>query len=68
MLDQLDAIIMIYDKPIAQHVSGTIVPIFRSARLCTTAYGFQNLKVLAGVLGRREAGRVHCVEAENHIQ
>ena len=27
-----------------QHVSGTIVPIFRSARLYTTAYGFQHLK------------------------
>jgi len=39
-----------------QHVSGTIVPIFRSARLYTTAYGLR-------VLGRREAGRVHCVEA-----
>ena len=24
---------------------------------------FSALKVLAGVLGRREAGRVHCVEA-----
>ena len=39
------------------------MPIFRSARLYTTAYGFQHLKVLAGALGRREAGRVHCVEA-----
>jgi len=27
-----------------QHVSGTIVPIFRSARLYTTAHGFQHLK------------------------
>jgi len=27
-----------------QYVSGTIVPIFRSARLYTTAYGFQHLK------------------------
>jgi hypothetical protein len=51
------------DKPITQHVSGSIVPIFRSTRLYTTAYGFQHLNVLAGVLGRREAGRVHCVEA-----
>jgi len=88
------------DKPITQRVSGTIVPIFRSARLYTTAYGFQRLKcwqepwnagrqvvftpevghngaqlqeckavhyciwfsalkVLAGALERREAGRVH---------
>jgi hypothetical protein len=32
------------DKPITQHVSGTIVPIFGSARLYATAYGFQHLK------------------------
>jgi len=30
------------DKPITQNVSGTIVPIFRSAKLYTTAYGFQH--------------------------
>jgi len=30
----------------------------------TTAYGFQHLRVLAGVVGRREAGRVHCVETD----
>ena len=43
LLDQLDATIMI-DKPITQHVSGTIVPIFSSTMLYTTAYGFQHLK------------------------
>ena len=31
-------------KPMTQRVSGTIVPIFMSARLYTTAYGFQHLK------------------------
>ena len=31
-------------KPITQHVSDTTVPIFRSARLYTTAYGFQHCK------------------------
>ena len=51
------------DKTITDHISGTVVPIFRSARLYTTACGFQHLKVLAGVLGRRQAGRVHRVEA-----
>jgi len=51
------------DKPMTQHVSGTIVPIFRSAILYTTAYGFRHLKVLAWVLGRRVAGRVHSLDA-----
>jgi hypothetical protein len=32
------------DKPITQHVSGSIVPIFRSVRLYNTAYGFQHSK------------------------
>ena len=32
------------DKPITQHVSGTTVPIFRSARLYTTAYGWLQSK------------------------
>jgi len=32
------------DKQLAQHVSGTIVPIFRSEGLYTTAYGFRHLK------------------------
>ena len=36
--------------------------IFRSARPYVTAYGFQHLMLLAGILGSREAGRVHCVE------
>ena len=31
------------DKPLAQHVLGIIVPIFRSARPYITAYGFQHL-------------------------
>jgi len=31
------------NKPLTQHVSGTIVPIFRSGRPYTTAYGFQHL-------------------------
>ena len=65
-LDQLDAtIVWFIDKPITQHVSGTIVPIFRSARLYTTAYGFQHLKVPTGVLGHREAGRVHSAECSS---
>jgi len=51
------------DKQMTPHISGTIAPIFRITRLYTTAYGFQHLKVLTGVLGRRKAGRVHCVEA-----
>jgi len=29
------------DKPITQHISGTIVPIFRSEILYTTAYGVE---------------------------
>jgi len=31
------------NQHLAQHVSGTIMPIFRSARLYMTAYGFQHL-------------------------
>jgi len=31
------------NQHLAQHVSGTIMPIFRSARLYITAYGFQHL-------------------------
>jgi len=49
-----------------QHVSGTIVPIFRSTSLYTI--WFSALKVLAGVFGRRKAGRVHCVEAVHSAQ
>ena len=32
------------DNPLAQYVSGTIMPIFRSARPYITAYGFQHCK------------------------
>ena len=32
------------DQPLAQHVSGNIMPIFRSARPYITAYGFQHCK------------------------
>jgi len=32
-----------------QHVSGTTVPIFRSARLYTTVYGFQHCKRLVKI-------------------
>ena len=32
------------DKLMKQYVLGTIVSIFRSAKLYTTAYGFQHLK------------------------
>jgi len=32
------------NKPLPQHVSGTIVTIFRSARPSVTAYGFQHCK------------------------
>jgi len=31
------------NNPLAQHVSGIIIPIFRSARPYITAYGFQHL-------------------------
>jgi len=31
------------NNPLAQYVSGTIMTIFRSARLYITAYGFHNL-------------------------
>jgi hypothetical protein len=48
------------------HVSSTVVPIYRNARQYATVYGFQQFKVLAGVLGRREAGRVQCVEVLSH--
>ena len=48
------------NNPLAQHVWSIIMPIFRSARPYVTAYGFSALDVLAGVLGIREAGRVHC--------
>ena len=34
------------NKSLTQHVSGTIVPIFRTARLYTTAYGFQHLIII----------------------
>ena len=44
------------------------MPIFRSARPYITAYGFSVLNVLAGVLGSRDAGRVHCVEAVIRLQ
>ena len=30
------------NNPLAQHVSGVIMPIFRSARRYITAYGFQH--------------------------
>ena len=33
-----------FKKPWAQHVSGIIMPIFRTARTCTTACGFQHCK------------------------
>jgi len=32
------------NQPLAQHVSGTIMPIFMSARSYISAYGFQNCK------------------------
>jgi len=35
--------LLFIDKPFAQHVSGTIMPILRSARPYITAYGFQHL-------------------------
>ena len=59
------------DEPINQHVSGTIVPIFSSARLYTTAYGFQQLKCC---LESWDAGRqvvftvASTLIAENHMQ
>ena len=47
-----------------QHVSGTIVPIFRGARLYIW---FSAFKVLAAVFGRGQAGRGQCVEAASQI-
>jgi len=32
------------NNPLTQHVSGIIMPIFRSARPHITAYGFQHIK------------------------
>ena len=52
----------IINNPLAEHVSGIIMPIFRSARPYITAYGFQHLMLLAGDFGSPEAGSVHCVE------
>jgi len=34
---------MIFYNPLAQHVSGIIMPIFRSARPYFTAYGFHHV-------------------------
>jgi len=36
------------NNPLAQHVLGIIMPIFRSARPYITACGFQDLMLLAG--------------------
>ena len=45
-----------------QHVSGTTMPIFRSARPYIAAYGFQHLMLLVGALGSRVVDIVHCVD------
>jgi len=47
-----------------QHVSGTILPIFRSARLYITAYGFQHLRCWqeSWDAGRQAVCTVHCAE------
>ena len=50
------------NNPLTQHVLGTIMPVFRSARMYIAAYGFQHLILLAGALGSWEVGSVHCVE------
>ena len=50
------------NNQLTQHVSGTIMPIFRSVRPYTAAYGFQHLMLLAGVLRNWDAGSVHSVE------
>jgi hypothetical protein len=50
-------------QPLAQHVSGTIMPIFREREAVYYRIWFPALNALAGVLGSREAGRVCCVEA-----
>jgi hypothetical protein len=50
------------NNPLTQHVLGTIMPIFRSARPYIAAYAFQHSMLLAGALGSRDAGSVHCVE------
>ena len=49
------------NNPLAHHVSGIIMPIFRSARPCVW---FSALEVLAGVFGSRETGREHCVHTD----
>jgi hypothetical protein len=53
------------NNPLAQHVSGIIMPIFRSARPYITAYGSQHLMLLAGVLGVRKAcNTLHTVHTD----
>jgi len=52
----------LFSSPLTQHVWGTTMPIFRSARLYIAAYGFQRLMLLAGALGSRAEGSVHCVD------
>ena len=49
------------NSPLPQHVSGTIMPIFRSATAYIAAYGFQHSILLAGALGGPDEGSVHCV-------
>jgi hypothetical protein len=47
------------NNSLTQHVSGTTMPIFSSARLYIAAYGFQPLMLLAGAMGSRDEGSVH---------
>ena len=49
------------NNPLTKHVSGTIMPIFKSARPSIAAYGFQHLMLLTEVLGSRDAGSGHWV-------
>ena len=49
----------LFSNPLTQHVSGTTLLIFRSARLYIAAYVFQHLMLMAAALGSRAVGSVH---------
>ena len=63
LLDQLDATIMIYWWTNNTTCFGHHCAHLQECKAVHYCTWFSALKVLAGVLGRREAGRVHCVEA-----
>jgi len=64
LLDQLDATIMIYWWTNNSTCFGHHCAHLQECKAVHYCIWFSTLiKVLAGVLGRREAGRVHCVKA-----